>query len=243
MPTHPDLTTVLLAYDRAANTSHLFPTVDPAAAGLVVTNAYAFSIACALDRGTRADIIWTIPYDMQQYLGHLNPFRIHDMSLSELDLMFRRLPRRPRYTNDAPRTLQDLTRIIVSECGGDASKIWTGKRASEVNRTFRSIFGVGEGIANMAVLLIEKAWRIRFDDLDRPHMDIKPDVHTTRVLYRLGAAEGTSTWDAIEAARRLNPSFPGALDGALWLIGRGWCRPMAPDCNNCPVVACCARRI
>lgn len=37
----------------------------------------------------------------------------------------------------------------------------------------------------MAVLLIERAFDIRFPDVDRSAMDIKPDVHTMRVLYRL----------------------------------------------------------
>jgi hypothetical protein len=33
--------------------------------------------------------------------------------------------------------------------------------------------------------------------LDRPHMDIKPDVHTKRVLYHLGMSEGEDETAAI----------------------------------------------
>ena len=101
----------------------------------------------------------------------------------------------------------------MSAFNGDASLIWRGKSAFEVKSVFQSIYGVGQGIANMSVLLIEQAYEIQFPDLDRRFMDIKPDVHTMRVLYRLGAAEEISETDAVSAARKLNPDYPGEIDG------------------------------
>ncbi|MFC2065200.1 hypothetical protein ACFLXB_08920 [Chloroflexota bacterium] len=136
-----------------------------------------------------------------------------------------------------------MTRIVVEECGGDASRIWSGKRAAEVKRTFLSIHGVGPGIANLVVLLIEQAFPIRFNDLDRLRMDIKADVHTKRVLFRLGMSEDEEENAAMEAARQMNPSWPGALDGALWWIGRYYCRPNNPNCSSCPVKTVCIKRI
>lgn len=237
------VTQALLDCSKSVEAEELFPVMVPEAAEIVATNPYAFSIATCLDRGTKADIIWTIPYDIKQKLGHLDPYKIYKMSLEELADLFDRLPHRPRYVNDAPRTVRDLTRIVIEECNGDAARIWTGKRAAEVKRTFLSIYGVGPGIANMAILLIEQAFPIRFNDLDRPHMDIKPDVHTKRVLYRLGMSEGEDEIAAIEATRRMNPSWPGALDGALWWIGRQWCRPTNPNCLNCLVNLVCLKKI
>ena len=237
------VTQALLDCSESVDATELFPVMVPEAAEIVAINPYAFSLATCLDRGTKADIIWTIPYDIDQKLGHLDPFLIYKMSLEDLELLFKYLPRRPRYVNDAPKTVRDLTRIVVEECGGDAARIWTGKHAADVKRTFLSIHGVGPGIANMAVLLIEKAFPIRFNDLDRPRMDIKPDVHTKRVLYRLGMSEGEDEIAAIDATRRMNPDWPGALDGALWWIGRYWCRPKNPDCSGCPVTSVCIKRI
>ena len=236
------VTQALLGCSKSVEAEELFPVMVPEAAEIIASNPYAFSIATCLDRGTKADIIWTIPYDIKKKLGHIDPYLIYEMSLDELAALFKNLPRRPRYINDAPRTVRDLTRIVVEECGGDAARIWTGKRAAEVKRTFLSIYGVGSGIANLAVLLIEQAFPIRFNDLDRPRMDIKPDVHTKRVLYRLGMSEREDETAAIEATRRMNPSWPGALDGALWWIGRYYCRPTNPDCVNCPVSSECAKR-
>ena len=145
----------LMDFSAAQNPAFLFPTMVPEAASLIVTDPYAFAIATCLDRGTKVEIIWTIPYYIKNHLGHLDPFKIHRMSLEELAEMFRQLPHRPRFVNDAPRTLKELTNIVVGECEGDTSKIWMDKHAAAVKRTFQSIHGVGEGIANMAVLLIE----------------------------------------------------------------------------------------
>jgi endonuclease-3 len=232
------ITKSLLAFGETVSNEALFPTVVQEAESLIASDPYAFAIAVCLDRGTKAEIIWTIPYDMKAELGHLDPQQIYRMSLDELAALFERLPRRPRYVNDAPKTIQDLTRIVVEECDGDATNIWSRKSAAEVNRTFVSIHGVGPGIANMGVLLIEKGFGIRFSDLDRTHMDIKPDVHTVRVLYRLGASDAKTDEAAIAATRKMHPDFPGE-----WEIGRRWCNAIEPDCLNCVMGRICARRI
>lgn len=232
----------LLDFAQTINSSVLFPTLIPEAAPLVVSDPYAFAVATCLDRGAKADVIWTIPYYIKEQLGHLDPLRIYEMSIEELTEMFSHLPRRPRFVNDAPRTLKELTRIVVEECGGDASNIWVGKGVREVKRTFLSIHGVGNGIANMAVLLIEKAFPVHFEDLDRRYMDIKPDVHTMRVLYRLGVSDIQTEQATIDAARYLSPEYPGAVDGSLWYIGRSCCFAIAPKCNTCPVEFICVKR-
>jgi hypothetical protein len=82
-----------------------FPALDPKASDLVVTNPFAFALAVSLQRGISAEIIWTIPYDLREALGHLDPARIGEMSLEKLDCVFRGLPHKPRYVNAAPRTL------------------------------------------------------------------------------------------------------------------------------------------
>jgi endonuclease III len=217
-----------------------FPAKSQEAAKLIVSDPYAFLIACCLDRGTKVEIIWTLPYAMKIKLGHLDPFRMNDMELGEIRKLFDSLQYRPRYINDAPRTVRDLTQIVVDEFRGETSKIWEGKGVAEVKKTLRSIHGVGPGIANMTILLIEKAFPYRFSDLDRTKMDIKPDVHTRRVLFRVGASDSESDESAIEATRLMNPEFPGELDGPLWWIGRNWCHASSPDCANCPISGICA---
>lgn len=235
-----DLTRALAEYGATVPVAALCPTVVPDAAQLVTTDPYAFCMAACLDRGTKAEIIWTIPYDVRNALGHLDPKRLYAFSQQDWATLIQRLPRRPRYTDAAPRTLYELTHLVVEKYGGNAAQIWEGRRASEVIRTFRSIYGVGPGIANMAVLLIERVFHIRFPD--HWSIDIKPDVHTVRVLYRLGVSHAPTEAATVEAARRMNPDFPGIVDAALWYLGRTRCFPTAPICQACPMEAWCAKR-
>ena len=235
------IVTGLLDYGKEVDTQELFPTLVPEAAELVPGDPYAFCLATCLDRGMKADVIWTIPYWMKELLGHLDPHRIYQMPIEQLENLVNRLPKKPRYVNAAPRTIQEITRIVVEQFGGNAADIWKSGKAADVRETFLSVYGVGRGIANMALLLIEAAYGIRFSDLDRTQMDIKPDVHTMRVLYRLGVASGVNEDAAIAAARRLNPAYPGELDGPLWWIGRKWCRAGVPLCSACPLEEVCPK--
>ncbi|MFZ5910300.1 MAG: hypothetical protein ACOYYU_09820 [Chloroflexota bacterium] len=234
-----EITRKLLAYGKSIATEELFPTVVKEAAPLIAADPYAFLIGVCLDRGTKAEIIWTIPYYMKMELGHLDPKLIHKMSLDDLKKLFARLPKKPRYINAAPRTVQDLTRIVVEEYDSCAAKIWEGREARAIEGTLESIYGVGEGIANMGVLLIERAFSVTF--LNKSFMDIKSDTHTMRVLYRLGVSEYLEEQSAMRAARKMNPSFPGELDGPLWEIGRRFCFASDPDCAGCPMDELCAK--
>ena len=235
------ITKALLAYGEEVSNKELFPTLYPEATPLVANDPYAFLIAMCLDRGSRAEVIWTIPYFMKQELGHLDPNLIYQMSMEDLENFFKRLPKKPHYINAAPRTVWELTRIVVEKFDGDTSKIWIGRRAQDVALTFKTIYGVGQGIANMGVLLIEKAFPVKFDD--KSFMNIKSDTHTMRVLYRLGVSDGQDELSAMQAASRMNPSFPGGLDSALWAIGRNWCHSSDPICPDCPLNDLCLKRL
>jgi endonuclease III len=235
------LVSALLNYGKSQPARRLFPTVVPEASEFALSNPFAFALASCLDRGTRAEIIWNIPYDLDQRLGHLDPCLLSRLSEDELALLVSEIPRKPRYRNDAPRTIRQLAAIVCEECSGDASRLWLGRSAAQVKQTFRRIHGVGPGIANMVVLLIEKAFGLRFSDLDRASMDIKADVHTMRVLFRLGASTAQTEQAATEAARRLSPGYPGEIDAPLWFLGRDFCYATNPSCAACPLNSHCQR--
>lgn len=235
------IASLLLELRDHVDSSYLFPTPEPKARMLIKANPFAFCAAVCLDRGTKSDIICTIPYWIQQKVGHFDPQRFYKFSSEEIRELFDTLPKKPRFINDAPRTFQDITRIVVEQFSGDAEAIWKERKAPEVKKTFLSVFGVGTGIANMALFSIESAYGVTFSDLNHSHMDIKPDVHTMRVLYRLGVAPRVDQGDAIHAARILNPSYPAQLDAALWFIGREFCRPSNPACFHCPMYDICPK--
>lgn len=65
-------------------------------------------------------------------------------------------------------------------------------------------------------------------------IDISPDVHVKRVFKRLGfIPEDASNDELIYCARDLNPYYPGIFDLSCWEIGREWCKPQKPNCQNC----------
>lgn len=209
----------------------LFPTLEPQAANLIADNPFGFLLALSLDRGTKAEIIWTIPFWVKEALGHLDPCLISAMSVEQIRQVVDGLPRKPRYTRDAPQTIHEMARLVCQSFQGDAEALWRDKNAAEVKIILLRIHGIGEGIASMALILLERFRGVRFPDWSI--MNVKPDVHVQRVLYRLGVSKAMGEKDAIAAAQRLNPDYPGAVDPPLWIIGRRWCRPMAPDCPSC----------
>jgi len=231
----------LMELKKSVGNDFLFPVQDPKARNLVPSDPYAFCIASCLDRGTRAEIICTIPYWISLLTGHLNPAIFNKMPLSEIKEIFAKLPRKPRFINAAPRTFQSITRLVIEEFDGNPRSIWEGKKASEVKETFLSVYGVGNGIANMILILIEDAYGVSFSDLDHAIMDIKPDVHTMRVLYRLGISLKIDEESAIEAARRVSPEYPGAIDGPLWYLGRTHCHADRPGCGMCEMNQVCQK--
>ena len=204
---------------------------------LVLEDPYAFLIASCLDRGTNAETIWTIPYDLRQKLGALDVVDI--AATSHLDAVIRSLPHRPRWVHDAPRTILDLSQMICDRFDRRAENVWKDRSPAEFERDLRSIHGVGSGIASMTTNLLIRRYDNVFSENDLHTVDIKPDIHTRKVLYRLGIAANDSDITAVEAARQLNPPFPGALDGPLWWVGRQWCHRSTPNCEACPLVHRC----
>lgn len=216
-----------------------FPTLVKGASAFALGNPYAFLIASCLDRGTKSEIIWTIPYDLSKELGHLDVQTVAAMPHSELDTAVRRLPRKPRYINDAAQTILDLSRLVAHHYGGDARQFMSSCSTQEFQNRLKSIKGVGPGLASMTVQLVLRVFGPLFRSIDLPKLDIKPDVHTRRVLFRMGVIKSETDEAAVIGARRLDPACPGTVDAPLWWIGRQWCHATSPNCVNCPMSSCC----
>lgn len=233
---------ILLDLNSRIQPQELFPVTQEGAAAVIEENPFAFALAAVLDRGTKSEIIWTIPYYLQKKIGKLTPQFFADKSLKELETLFRSLPGKPRYITDAPRTVKELSQIILREFQGDAAKVWTNHSSAYVKSVFRRIYGVGPGIASMIVLLLEKCFRIHFNDLDHRSMDVKTDVHVVRVFQRLGFIDSPDSEEALKAARKLHPDYPGALDAPTWIIGKKWCNQFYPQCSACIMKTACPKK-
>ena len=222
----------LLEFSTKINPRELFPVLEEKAASVIEEQPFAFALAAVLDRGTKSEIIWTIPYYLQKKIGDLTPHFFVQKSVEELETIFRSLPYKPRYITDAPRTVKELSKMIINEYNGNAEKIWQDKTSIYVKSTFERLYGVGPGIASMVVLLLEKCFKVHFTDLDHRNMDVKPDVHIVRVFHRLGFVSVPDETEALKTARDLNPEYPGALDAPTWVIGKKWCTSFAPQSTS-----------
>lgn len=148
-----------------------------------------------------------------------------------------------RHYKTFARLLPQASEHILEHYQGDPRKIWNNQRdVNEVRNRLDSIPAIGPGLARMAVLILAREHGRLGGRKARRQLDPKPDVHVRRVFQRVGLIEpGWSMNAVIEAARDLAPDFPGSLDAPAWEIGRNWCRPSRPHCDECPVSAVCPR--
>ena len=86
----------LLEFAKTVNAEELVPVLEKEAAELI-NDPFAFALAGVLDRGTKAELIWTIPYYIKKQLGELNPYFFVNASIEDLEELFQKLPKKPRY--------------------------------------------------------------------------------------------------------------------------------------------------
>jgi uncharacterized HhH-GPD family protein len=207
---------------------------------LVIENPFAFLLAVILDEGIQAKRAWRGPHELRLRLGHLDPARI----AAEPDAVRAAVSRPPalhRYVNEAPEWLVRAAAQVVSEYGGDAAAIWSGKpRAADLAARLRRFHRIGQKKSAMAVEILARDLGVPVRELTGS--DIAYDVHVRRVFLRTGLAAYDDPQHMIEVAQRLHPERPGELDFPAWLIGRTWCGAGIPRCSGCPLVEVCPRR-
>ena len=124
---------------------------------------------------------------------------------------------------------------IIDKYEGKANKIWNDNPSSAtVVYRFLEFDGCGIKIATMAANILARQFKIPMKDYYS--IDISPDVHIRRVLYRLGFIEKNAKVErVIYKARELNPEYPGLIDYLCWEIGKNYCKPKFKDCKceNC----------
>ena len=207
---------------------------------LVRADPFAFLVAVAFDRGMPWEKAWRIPTEIDRQ-GLLDPERLAVMSEADLAMLLDGIAVRPRWgTKQGAKTLSDAARLVAGRFGGDAGEIWKDSSPAAVQKTLQEIRGLGPGIASMATRILRDDFGC-FQGQER-EIDVKPDEHLVRVFARAGLSDGDSDTEAMHAARRLNPEFPGELDWPAWRIGQVWCHPTEPDCGGCPLTRDCAKQ-
>lgn len=199
----------------------------------------AFLIGVLFTQGIPAERAWAGPWLLAQRLGHFDLARLATET-GEVARAIAAPPALHRFVRTLPRWISDAAARVRTEYGGDARAIWPdGESVAVVAERLRSFSGIGEKKAAMAVELLVRHLGVELVGLEDGC--VAYDVHVRRVFLRAGLAT-RDTPDAVrEAARRVCPQEPGSIDLATWLIGRQFCRPSTPRCDECPLAAACPR--
>ncbi len=236
---------VQIAKERFENpTSQCVHFVDDQNANVILNDLdnypHAYVLACLMDRQIKAERAWVIPYEIYKEINSFEFSALEKVGLDDLKTMFNH-KKLHRFNDTMAEIFHDAIIAIRRKYNGDAANIWNNNPSSStVVYKFLEFKGIGIKIATMAANILARQFRIPFSDYYS--IDISPDVHIVRVMKRMGFVPENATNDmVIYKARELNPEFPGIIDFSCWEIGRKWCRPQSPQCNDCIVENACKK--
>ena len=195
---------------------------------------HAFVLGCVMDKQIKAERAWEIPYKVYLELGNFEIDFLTNIPLDKYKELFNDGSYH-RFNDKCATEFYNAIHKIKNDYDGDAARIWSDNpsSASVVSR-FLEFDGVGIKIATMAANILARDFKI--DMSDYYSIDISPDVHVTKVMKRLGYLDQDATRDQlIYKARELNPEFPGIIDLACFIIGKKFCHPNNPKCDECPL--------
>jgi len=203
---------------------------------------HAYVLACLMDRQIKAERAWAIPFEIYKYLDSFEFKKLEQLALDDLQKMFNQ-KKLHRFNNQMAGIFHSAILDMRNKYDGDASNIWNNNPSSSaVVYRFLEFKGSGIKISTMAANILARQFRIPFSDLYS--IDISPDVHIIRVMKRMGYVPKDANNDmVIYKARELNPEFPGIIDFSCWEIGRNWCKPKNPLCDDCIVERECVKNI
>jgi len=201
---------------------------------------HAFVSACVMDRQIKAERAWLIPYEISKEIGGPEFLRFLSLDLDRTKEIFTTKSLH-RFNDTMAENFYLAMQRIHEKYKDDASNIWKGnpKSATVVQRLLQ-FRGVGIKIASMAANILARDFKIPM--ADKLCIDISPDVQVKRVFVRLGLIDENATTDElIYRARELNSEYPGIFDLSCWEIGRKWCRPKKPSCEECYLESYCPK--
>jgi endonuclease-3 len=151
-----------------------------------------------------------------------------------------RRPALHRFKHTLAAWISDAAARLLECYDGDASAIWAGTpTAVELTERLSAFRGIGRKKAAMAVELLSRHFGVEVRGLECG--TVAYDVQVRRVFLRSGLVDRDTPGDVDRAAAEACPAAPGSLDLATWLVGRQWCHPARPRCEECRLGAVCPR--
>jgi uncharacterized HhH-GPD family protein len=134
----------------------------PEADRLLEEDPLALLIGLVLDQQVRMEKAFSGPYELKQRLGHLDAARIAHTDPDQLDAAFRERPALHRFPGNMARRVQQLSRVIAEEYGGDAAAVWRDAGSGEeLSRRIGGLPGFGEEKTRITVSVLAKKLGVR----------------------------------------------------------------------------------
>lgn len=167
-------------------------TGDPEADALIARDPLALLIGFTLDQQVTVQKAFSGPLELQRRLGHLDAARIAATDPAELAEVFQRRPSLHRFPGAMAGRVQVLASTIVSDYGGDASRIWReAKDGRDLERRLLALPGVGDMKAKSLIAVLGKQFGVRppgWEDVAPKHPTLG-DVDSADALARYQAAK------------------------------------------------------
>ena len=186
---------------------------------------HLFLLGCVMDSQMSAKKAWEIPNIIAEELGgkDFSLFCTKDLTWYREQFEKKKLHRFNKEMSDA---FYSAVIKIKEDYYGDASNIWNDKPSSaELVCRLLEFKKIGIKIATMAANILSRDYGVKLKD--KYAIEISPDIHVKRAMYRLGLLSEQKNVDfktidvnkVIYAAKSLNPKFPGVLDPVCWYVG------------------------
>ena len=143
-----------------------------------------------------------------------------------------------------PDDLKKNAEIIVNKYDSDPRNIWkvTPAECELIYTRFKEFYSIGYGLARMAQFLLVRDHGVAGGMREsKGCLKVKPDVHVSRVLYRMGLAKSTEEADIIQCVDEAEVSSQADLDWVLVRVGRDFCKKR--QCDKCCLAPYCEKRI
>lgn len=203
---------------------------------------HIFLLACVMDKQIKAERAWEIPIKVGFEIGGHDFENYTSISLEKYIEIFNR-KKLHRFNTEQAKCFYFAIQKIKNKYNSFAANIWNDNPSSAtIILRFLDFDGVGIKIATMAANILVRQYRIQVKD--KYSIDISPDVHVKKIMYRMGLIKDRNNIDEIiYKARELYPSFPGIIDFSMWKIGREYCFETNPNCECCPINCDCKKII
>ncbi len=136
---------------------------DPKADKLLAEDPLALLIGMVLDQQVPLERAFSAPADLRDRLGGtLDASSLAEMDPDDLVELFRQRPALHRFPGSMAGRVQQLSRVITEEYGGDAGAIWAGVTdGGELLARVRALPGFGDQKARIFVALLGKQFGVR----------------------------------------------------------------------------------